>query len=90
MKIMEFQYTKSNGEVSNRTVAVLLEPCKFVEGIDVSDMDNDEFAEFTAEYTNLYEKWKQDQLAIFNKFDRKHNYRRFSPENMKDVTLEYV
>jgi hypothetical protein len=90
MKIMEFQYTKSNGDISDRTLAVLLEPHNYVEGIDISGLDNDEFVEFTAEYSKLQEKWKQDQLALFNKFDLKHNYRRFIPENMSDVMFEYV
>ena len=53
MKLMDFTYNKTNGEKSVRSVAVVNEPNKFIEGIDISELSNDELVEFAAEYNSL-------------------------------------
>lgn len=90
MKLIDFKYEKASGEVSTRTVAVTNEPNKFFEGIDISHLSIDEFAEFVNEYSNILDKFKQEQLNILHSFDLKHNFRRFTPEQMSNVKLEYV
>lgn len=90
MKLIDFKYEKANGQVSNRTVAVTNEPNRFYEGIDISHLSNDEFAEFVNEYSEILNKFKQEQLNLLHSFDLKHNFRRFTPENMSIVKLEYV
>lgn len=90
MKLIDFSYKKQNGEVSARTLAVTSEPNKFFEGIDVSHLSNDEFAEFINEYSVLLDQFKQQQLNLLYAFDLKHNFRRFTPEQMSNVEVEYV
>ena len=90
MKLIDFKYTKNTGETSNRTLAVTGEPNKFFEGIDISALSTDEFAEFVNESSVLLDQFKQKQMNLLADFDLKHNFRRFTPDNMTDVTTEYV
>jgi hypothetical protein len=46
MKLLEFTYIKQAGDVSKRAVIELVTPTKFVEGWDVTQLDNNEFAKF--------------------------------------------
>ncbi len=43
MNFIEFTYTKADGTQSKRAVLPLVGPTTFVEGIDVSQMPEDEF-----------------------------------------------
>lgn len=90
MKIMEFMYTKTNGDFKKRVVMLMQEPQKFFEGIDVSDLDQDEFAEFVNSYGKALDDWKAESQAIINKFDLKHNYRRFLSEGVSEAKIEHV
>ena len=90
MKLVEFTYTKADGSISERAVVEVVQPNKFFEGIDVSQMPEEEFAEFTNEYRSLLEKHQKDKMDIMHKFDLKHNYRRFTPENMSDVITDHI
>lgn len=90
MKLIDFNYKKQNGEVSTRCVAVTNEPNKFFEGIDIGHLSTDEFAEFVNEYSNILDAFKQSQLNLLQTFDLKHNFRRFTPDQMFDVETEYV
>ena len=90
MKLVEFTYTKADGTSSQRAVIEVLQPAQFFEGIDVSKMPEDEFAEFTREYRDLLEKQYNDKMSIMQKYDLKHNYRRFIPEKMTDVTTDHI
>ncbi len=87
---MEFVYTKNTGESKPRTLVVLQEPQKFFEGIDVTDMPEDEFAEFVNAYGKALDDWKQQSLAILQQFERNHSYRRFSPGGVSEATLQHV
>jgi len=90
MKLLDFEYTKKNGQFTKRTVAVLQEPQKFIEGIDVSDLDTENFADFVNQYSKLIDEYKHQQALLIEKYDLKHNYRRFIPENMQNVVAEHV
>lgn len=90
MKLIDFDYTKKNGEFTKRTLAVVQEPQQFIEGIDVTELDVESFAEFVNQYSKLLDEYKQQQAELINKYDLRHNYRRFIPENMKNVVAEYV
>jgi len=90
MKLLDFEYTKKNGEFSKRTVAVVQEPQRFIEGIDVTDLDVDSFADFVNQYSKLLDEYKYLQAELINKYDLRHNYRRFIPENMENVVAEHV
>jgi hypothetical protein len=83
VKLIDFDYQKADGKVSTRSVAVLKEPCNFYEGLDLGELDNDELADFTVEFTKLYDEFLEQQQAVFNKYDLKFKYRRFIPDRMK-------
>lgn len=90
MKLVEFSYTKADGTSSKRAVIEVLQPTAHFEGIDVSQMPEDEFAEFTSEYRDLLEQQYNAKIAVMQKYDLKHNYRRFIPEKMTDVTADHI
>jgi hypothetical protein len=90
MKLLEFNYTKADGSVSDRAVIELVSPTQFVEGIDVSQMPEDEFALFANEMRNLKNAQHEATMALLAKHDLKHNYRRFSPDKMSNLNTEYV
>lgn len=90
MKIVSFTYQKANGDVSNRNLAVTGEPNKFIEGIDITQLSDDELAEFTVAYGDLLDRFKQDQQELLLMFDLKHNYRRFHPEQMFNIESTHV
>lgn len=90
MKLVEFTYTKADGTSSRRAVIEVVQPTKFFEGMDVSQMPEDQFAEFTKEYRELLEKQYTDKMHIMQKYDLKHNYRRFTPENMSEIITDHI
>lgn len=90
MKLVEFTYTKSDGTISNRAVIELVQPTKFFEGIDVSQLPEDEFAHFCSEYSKMKAAQHSETVALLEQFDLKHNYRRFIPEQMGSVQTDYV
>jgi len=90
MKIKEFTYTKPNGDVSQRTLVELVTPTEFCEGVDVSEMDMDSYAEFVAKLSQLEKEIYNKRTELYAEFDLKHNYRRFVPSRMTDVTTDYA
>jgi hypothetical protein len=90
MKVKEFTYTKPNGEVSQRTLVELVSPTEHIEGIDVSELDMDSYAQFIYELKALEDTLYDQRMALYTKFDLSHNYRRFVPARMTNVTTEFV
>jgi hypothetical protein len=90
MKIKEFTYTKPNGEVSQRTVVELVTPTEHIEGIDVSELDMDSYAEFTKQLNELEKEIYNKRIELYSQFDLTHNYRRFVPSRMTNVTTEFA
>lgn len=90
MKLLEFKYTKADGSVSERAVIELVTPTEFVEGIDVTQMPEDEFALFANEMRELKNAQHEATMALLAKHDLKHNYRRFTPKQMANITTEYI
>jgi len=90
VKLLEFNYTKQGGEVSKRAVIELVTPTKFIEGWDVTSLSEAEFAQFTQAMGELRRKQHEETMQLLQEFDLKHNYRRFKPESMADVQVEYV
>lgn len=90
MKFLEFTYTKSNGDVSERAVVVTQEPTKLLSGIDVSELPELEFATFIQDMRELKNRQHQEIMDLMAKHDLKHNYRQFSSEKMTNVQSEWV
>lgn len=90
MKIKEFIYTKPNGEVSHRTLVELVSPTEHIEGIDVSELDLDSYAEFIKQLNALEKEIYAKRTELYAQFDLTHNYRRFIPNRMTNVTTEFA
>lgn len=90
MKIKEFTYTKPNGDVSQRTLVELVSPTEHVEGIDVSELDMDQYAEFIQRLRELENQIYNQRMALYADFDLGNNYRRFVPARMTNVTTEFA
>lgn len=90
MKIKEFLYSKPNGETSHRTLIELVTPTEHYEGIDVSALDMDSYAEFVLELNQLESEVYAKRAALYDKFDLNQNYRRFVPSRMTNVTTEHA
>lgn len=90
MKIKEFTYTKPNGDVSQRTLVELVTPTEHIEGIDVSELDMDTYAEFVQQLKQLEDAMYATRMKLYADFDLGNNYRRFVPGRMTNVTTEFV
>ena len=90
MKIKEFTYTKPNGDVSQRTLVELVWPTEHIEGIDVSELDMDTYAEFVQQLKMFEDAVYASRMKLYADFDLSHNYRRFVPQRMTNVTTEFV
>jgi len=90
VKVKEFTYTKPNGEVSQRTLVELVSPTEHIEGIDVSELDMDSYAEFVRDLKSLEDTLYNQRMELYSRFDLAHNYRRFVPQRMTNVTTEFI
>lgn len=90
MKFVEFKYTKTDGSVSDRAIIELVTPTKYVEGIDVSQMPESDFATFTIAMAEMKRAHHEQTMELLADFDLKHNYRKFIPEQMTNVISEFV
>jgi hypothetical protein len=90
MKFVEFTYTKADGSQSRRAIIELVTPTKHVEGIDVTSLSEDEFASFTQAMSALKTAQHNETMSLLDTYDLNHNYRKFIPEQMSDVTSDYV
>jgi hypothetical protein len=90
MKLVEFKYTKDNNEVSERAVIEVTVPNKFFEGWDITNLNYLDAALFINEMAVLKRSHFEQIADLLNKFDLKHSYRRFKPENMTNTKIEYV
>lgn len=90
MKLVEFTYTKANGDVSQRAVVEVQAPNTNFEGIDISELPEEVYAEFVQEYRTLKNAQYEQTMEVMRKFDISHNYRKFIPSRMTNVVTEYV
>jgi hypothetical protein len=90
MKFVEFTYTKADGSQSKRAIIELVTPTKHIEGIDVTSLSQDDFADFCREFSALKAEQHTQTMEKLAQFDLKHNYRKFIPEQMADITTDYV
>ena len=90
MKIKEFTYTKPNGDVSQRTVIELVSPTEHIEGLDVSELSMDAYADFVQKLRELESNLYTQRMELYSQFDLTHNYRRFVPARMTNVTTEFA
>lgn len=89
MKLVTFKYIKPNGEESNREVVEVSPVSKFFEGYDVTSMSPEDFTQFYVELNTLRDLQKQEMLNLISKYDLVHDYKRFVPERMSEVSQEH-
>lgn len=90
MKLMEFKYTKANGDVSERAIVVSQEPVKNLSGIDVTELPEAEFANFCRDWRELKTRQAEEVVQLLGKHDLSHSYRQFKPESMAEVTAVWI
>jgi hypothetical protein len=90
MIVKEFTYTKANGDTSQRVLVQLITPSEHVEGIDVSELDMDSYADFVQQLKVIEEELYNRRMKLYGDFDLHHNYRRFVPSQMTNVTTEFI
>lgn len=90
MKLVEFTYTKANGDVSQRAVIEVVQPSKHFEGIDVTQLGHDELGEFINEYRQLKNAQHAATMELLAKHDLVHDYRRFLPDSMTNTSTEHI
>lgn len=90
MKLTEFTYTKKNGDVSNRAVIVVQEPNRFLQGIDVSELDNDDLAQVVTKLRAIEDRVQAERASLMADYDLTYSFRQFDPELISDQTVEWV
>ena len=77
MKTLNFKYTKKDGSVSERLLLAMTQPTDKFAGIDVTQLEPNEAAEFIALANTLHSEYLSKLLEIQERYDLKHNYRQF-------------
>lgn len=90
MKLVEFKYKKADGSVSDRAVLELVTPAKHMEGIDVSQMPVEDYADFVVDFAQLKNAQHLATMELLIAYDLKTNYRRFLPDQMSDIKVEHI
>lgn len=90
MKLTEFTYTKRSGDVSQRAVLVTQEPNKFLQGIDVSELDNEDLGELITKLRALEDRYAAERAALVADYDLTYSFRQFDPELVSSQTVEWV
>ena len=90
MNIITFKYTKKDGSVSDRVLAVMVSPNNMYEGVDISELEAPEQVMFLDEVNTAYVTYLEALAKIQVEFDVNHNYRRFDPLKMTNVVREVV
>lgn len=90
MQIASFDYTKTSGDVSKRDVLVVSEPTNVVFGIDISELNPDDMAEFLEDYRKVFDAKQRELAEVMAKYDLANRFRRFTPEGMTNITKVFV
>jgi enoyl-CoA hydratase/carnithine racemase len=90
MKLTEFTYTKKTGDVSQRAVIVTSEPNKFLQGIDVSELDNDDLAQVVSKLRAIEDRVQAERAALMADYDLTYKFRQFDPALITEQTTEWV
>lgn len=90
MKLIEFTYVKTDGSESQRSVVEVMQPSTFMEGIDVSELDDDSFLEFATRYNHAIDAHKHVLMEIMQDYELQNSYKRFKPEAMQNTTIQHI
>lgn len=90
MNIITFTYTKADGNTSKRTISPVVVPSNFYEGIDISELDEIQQAEYVGAIDVAKAAFALECAKIQAQYDVKKMYRRFSASRMTDVVTEDI
>lgn len=88
MTTLSFTYTKASGSTSDRVLVVIKAPNTMYEGLDISELSQEQQGEFITSYESLKVKYLSALDALKSEFDLVHSYRRFDPTKMTDIATE--
>ena len=88
MNIITFKYTKADNSTSNRVLAVMLKPNTMYEGIDLSELSEEEQGAAGEACSNAYNDYLIALGAVEEQYDLKYRYRRFNPKCMDNVVSD--
>ena len=90
MNIITFQYTKDDKSTSNRVLAVMVKPNTMYEGLDLSELSEEEQGAAADACTQAYSNYLFALGAAEEQFDLKYRYRRFNPTKMADIVVDAI
>lgn len=90
MQVLEFNYTKDNGNVSHRVLHVVHPADNFHTGYDLSELDPELMQDYANAVNEAVDNFKDQMTRIAMRFDLKHSYKRFDPLKMTNVTSEHI
>ena len=91
MNIVTFEYVDAKGKRSTRSLLVLVEPTTLISGIDITELTSEEdVALLNAALELAREKYNKEIGEIAARYDLKHKYRAFKPENMSNIKTELI
>ena len=90
MNLITFTYYKAGGKSSERALAPIIVPSKFYEGIDISELDDIQQAEYVMAIDVAKAAFVAECARIQAQYDVKTMYRRFNPSRMTKVVIEDI
>lgn len=88
MNLITFTYTKADGKSSDRVISPIVVPGRFYEGIDISELDEVQQAEYVMAIDVAKAAFAAECAKIQYQYDVKTMYRRFDASRMTAVVFE--
>lgn len=89
MNLVQFTYTKANGQVSNREVLLMKTSEQTIEGIDVSEQGADDFALLFSFLNETDLEDAEAVKAIMSVTDTTHAYRKFLKSRITNYSYTF-
>lgn len=86
MKIAKFTYAKTAQDVSERKLAVVVEPSIYYEGVELTKLTDAEIASYAKRINAAKTKYLEEVANINSLFDL--SYKKFKEEKVFDVEIE--
>lgn len=86
MLFKKFTYTKSDGQISDRSVVVLKKAADYDTCIDVTELDPLAFETFIDDMKLFEEKYKRKLNKLLANYNLTSNFRNFKINRMSEIT----
>jgi len=88
MKFITFDYTDAKGKDTSREVLVTSEPTYLYSGTDLSEMSDEDQAEYVVRRMQLEEEYVAKIKQLDKEFDNNYRFRQFKYENMSNIIVD--